>query len=154
MPIRTVKPSGFQEFTASGTFTVPAGVQLVYVSGCAAGGGGSYDGTNAPGNGGAGQSVVRKPMTVIPGAALPVVIGAGGNAGASGGTGGNTTFNGLTLFGGTGGFPNATGFNGGIGLPSAFGTGTAGASRGYGSGGGCTSSAASAGGPGYLLIEW
>lgn len=155
MPIRTVKPSGYQEFTANGTFNVPAGVSVVYVSGCAAGGGAQYDGSNAPGPGGAGQSIVRKPMAVTPGSALPVVIGSGGATGsAGGGAGGNTTFNGLTLFGGTGGTPNASGYGGSIGMPSAFGTGTGSTARGYGAGGGCVNNSPAAGAAGYLLIEW
>lgn len=35
-----VSPHGFSRFTSSGSFTVPAGVTQIFVSGCAAGGGG------------------------------------------------------------------------------------------------------------------
>ena len=34
-----------EEFTASGTFLVPAGVTLLWVSGCAGGGGGAVAGS-------------------------------------------------------------------------------------------------------------
>lgn len=152
MPVTNTRPTGAQEFTASGNFTVPGGVTRVFVSGCGGGGGSVYDGVNAPGAGGAGRSVVRKPMAVTPGAVLPVVIGA---AGAVASAGGATTFNGLSLNGGSAGTSWASGSASQLGQPSAFGSGTTGLGNGYGVGGGCIAAGSqSTGTAGYLLIEW
>jgi hypothetical protein len=93
-------------FTSSGTWTVPQGVTTILVSGCAAGGGGGGGGTtNSSGGsavsgagGGAGQSVIKKSISVIPGHSLSITIGAGGAGGAGGAAGGS---NGAT--GGAGG---------------------------------------------------
>ena len=152
MGIKTVKPTGFQEFTASGSFTVPAGVTLVYVSGCAGGGGSVSNGTDAPSIGGAGRSVVRKPMAVTPGAVLPVVVGAAGGTGLSGGS---TTFNGMLLKGGAPGISLSGGaFMAQIGQSSPWGCGTLGTGFGFGVGGGTNGSSQSVGTAGYLIIEW
>lgn len=106
-----------QEFTASGSFTVPAGVTQIFASGCAAGGGGaassgsgsSYTG----GGGGAGQSVIRKPIAVTPGQVVTITIGAAGAGGAAGANngvdGGNTVVGSITLTGGGGGKTLASG---------------------------------------------
>jgi len=119
---------GIARFTANGSFTIPAGVTTVYVSGCAGGGGGGGSGSGssswmaAAGGGGAGQSVIRQPFTVTPGQKLTIVIGAGGAAGLggpansngsqgnSGTAGGNTTITevGLALIGGGGGGGSST----------------------------------------------
>lgn len=68
-------------FTASGTFTVPAGVTSAHVLVVGGGGGG------AMGGGGGGEVVVKKGVTVTPAAAVAVTVGAGATAqgGASGG---------------------------------------------------------------------
>lgn len=72
-------------FTASGTWTVPAGVDEVdvYVVGGGAGGAGAkiYGG-----GGGGGYCKLYKDITVTPAASIPIVIGAGG-AGGTGSTG-------------------------------------------------------------------
>lgn len=110
----TARPAGapllpnVQLFTASGTFTVPRGVTLVYVSGCGGGGGGgaSSDPGNYPGGGGGGAACVRTPVTVTPSASVTVTIGAAGTAGneSAGGAGGATSFgSAISLPGGLGG---------------------------------------------------
>ncbi|WP_155638642.1 hypothetical protein [Burkholderia cepacia] len=116
---------GIARFVSSGTFTVPAGVTTIYVSGCAGGGGGgagagnnngqsSLVGGGGGGGGGAGQSVLKQSFSVTSGATITVTIGAAGTAGTggvvgaggAGGAGGNTTLTGgasLVLTGGAGG---------------------------------------------------
>lgn len=82
-----------QEFLANGTFTVPSGVTVLSLTGCA-GGGGGYGGAwvCAGGGGGAGQGVVGFPCPVTPGSTHAVAIGAGGAGGSPGNTGGSTSF--------------------------------------------------------------
>jgi hypothetical protein len=109
--------SGIQEFTQSGTFTVPAGVTrlLVEMWGAGGGGGGGFVGGegcspnpfggcytyNIPGNqghGGGGGSYTRTIIAVTPGSTYSVVMGTGGAGGAGdtgtgpadGGVGGTT----------------------------------------------------------------
>jgi hypothetical protein len=107
-------------FTASTTWTVPAGVHLINHSiwggGGGGGGGGPGAGTNATGGGGGGFS--QGPLAVTPGDVLTITVGAGGAAGgtpaATGGTGGasSVTVPGgatVTANGGTGGY-GANGF--------------------------------------------
>lgn len=99
-----------QLFTASGTFTVPAGVTSVKVT--VIGGGAGFSQSYGNGNaGGCGIGV----YTVTPGSAITVTVGAGTNAasGASS-TGGTTSFGGfVSATGGAGKAPGTT--NGGIG---------------------------------------
>ena len=101
-------------FTGAASFTVPAGVTTIYVSGCAGGGGGGGSiGVGAStvvsgaGGGAAGEFLVRQPYSVTPGQVLAVTVGSGGSAGGVGGNGGNggaTALGALfTLAGGTGG---------------------------------------------------
>jgi hypothetical protein len=105
-PSSSVTTKGVQRFSSNGSFTVPAGVSTIYVSGCAGGGGGgagggggstTYNGSGGAG-GGAGEPTIRTPIAVTPGHVLSVVIGAGGagGAGSSGATGGNGTNGGDT----------------------------------------------------------
>jgi hypothetical protein len=167
---------GIQRFTANGSFTVPAGVTKIWLSGCAGGGGGGAcpGGTSAiasgGGGGGAGQPVIKLQVAVTPGQVIPIVIGAAG-IGASVGTaataGGNTLVGTsgalLVLSGGNPGISgvNASGFvpgpTGGQGFPAggdatdtvanvAAGYGGFGASGPFGTGG---SSARSGTGSGY-----
>lgn len=101
-----------QTFTASGTFTVPAGVQFVIVDmvgGGAGGSGGGVSGYNGYG-GGSAMAIMGKRIAVTPGASMSVTIGAAGTAGTKStttsygavapGDGGDTTFGGLTAKGG------------------------------------------------------
>jgi len=100
---------GIQVFTASGTFTVPAGITSVRVKVYGGGGGGRYAGTQYfPGRGGYIEAIV--PVTL--GGTVAVTVGAGGTSG--GGTGGTSSFGTLaTATGGLGGtisnFPGAQG---------------------------------------------
>ena len=150
-----------QLFTSSGTFTAPVGVTKIYLT-CAAGGGGGSGASATKGGcgGGAGQSIINVPYTVVPGNSYTVTIGAGGAGGAyenDGVDGGDTVFDSLSLTKGTkglygggtpaggtgGGVANLNGFaasgaggvGGGIGIKG--GDGGANAAT-YGSGGGGT----------------
>lgn len=80
-------------FTASGSFTVPAGVTTIYISACASGGGGGSGGSNSGGQsslvgggggggGGAGQSIMRQPFAVTPGQVIAITLGPAGTGGA------------------------------------------------------------------------
>ena len=111
-------PSGSQTFTSNGTFTVPAGVTSITVSGVGGGGGGgggratTFEGSSGAfrifaqggGAGGAGAQVLNQPMSVTPGQQIAITIGNGGAGGAggvnsqngsSGSNGGNTVVAGL-----------------------------------------------------------
>ena len=83
-------PIGRVLFTNSGIFTVPAGVNIVWVSLVGGGsGGGGTDGfvpriANG-GGGGSGDVHYRVPVSVTPGEAVNITIGGGGLGGTSGG---------------------------------------------------------------------
>ncbi len=121
-----------RRFTASGSFTVPAGVTQIWVSGCAGGGGGGSSlATNTSSfvtggsGGGAGQPILRVPVSVTPGAVIPVTIGTGG-------TGATAALNNATAGGNTqlgtagalvnlgGGSPGSVG-GGGTTVPGDYG---------------------------------
>jgi len=136
-------------FTTSGSWTCPAGVTTVYVSGGGGGGGGgggagsvgSGQSSSCGGGGGAGQNVIKTPVTVVPGTVYAITIGAAGTAGvagiagtagSAGGDGGATTFGSLlTLSGGGGGGGGAVGPGAGGGIGGGIG-GTNGGSAGGG----------------------
>lgn len=106
---------GSQTFTATGTFTVPAGVTEVIVEvwgGGGGGGGGASTANGGSGGGGAGYS--RKRITgLVPAATIAVTVGLGGTAGPyglNGGAGGSSTF---------GAYCSATGGAGGLCLASS-----------------------------------
>ena len=109
-----------QAFTASGTFTVPAGVTKVMVTVVGAGGGGGGDSGSAAGaGGGAGGAAIKTITGLTPGDTVAVTIGAGG-AGVSSGTaatGGTSSF---------GAYCSATGGTGGRGNGGDFGIGGSG----------------------------
>lgn len=137
-------------FTTSGSWTCPAGVTTAYLSGCAAGAGGGGGGgsigsgasSGAGGGGGGGASVIKQPVTVVPGTVYTITIGSGGvggnggaigASGSDGSDGGNTSFGALlTLTGG------GRGFGGGGVSPGVLGGGFGGS---YGGGGGGSGSA-------------
>ncbi|QIY79236.1 glycine-rich domain-containing protein [Chromobacterium violaceum] len=113
---------GKKLFTTDGTFTVPADVTTIYVSGTGGGGGGSGKATSSDPYGGAGgggaEAVLAKEIAVKPGTSLTITIGKGGSGGAAGlagVSGGATSFGDLlTLKGGggataAGNTPNAQG---------------------------------------------
>lgn len=75
-----------KEFTASGTWDVPAGVTLIGISAWAGGGGGGAASTYGGGGGGGGAiEVTAVTVPVTPGETITVTVGAGGAAGAAGG---------------------------------------------------------------------
>lgn len=129
---------GSQLFITSGTFTVPAGVNKIYVSavgGGAGGGGGAgtngdtaYFGGGGGAGGGAGQSILNAAYSVIPGDAISITIGAGGGGGTGGiaGVGGNV--------GGGGGDTIIGSFATAKGAPLTFGGGVQMSSGNAGSG--------------------
>jgi hypothetical protein len=114
-------------FTSSGTWTVPQGVTTILVSGCAGGGGGGSNTSNGGPGGGAGQSVIKKSISVTPNSTINITIGAGGAGGtnnAAGGNGGSTTLVSggstlLSLNGGNGGAGGTSAVLGGDGYPAA-----------------------------------
>lgn len=96
--------NGIQEFTQSGTFTVPSGVTHILVEMLGAGGGGGGGGspsklecnsygicvlfTGVGGGGGGGGGYVRAVIAVVPGATYTVTVGVGGAGGQIGSTNG------------------------------------------------------------------
>ena len=147
----TAVTTSSQTFTASGTFTVPAGIRNVQAYVIGGGGGGSAGG----GGGGGGGVLLVNSFQVQPGQTIVVGIGAGGAGGTSlsqgnAGSGGNSTFGPFTAIGGgAGGYVNgiAGGSGGGSGNGAAF-TGGAGTLGQGNAGGGDPSSYTSAAGGG------
>jgi len=122
-----------QTFTASGTFTVPAGVTqlMVFIASGGGGGGGgkAFNSSTSASGGGGGASAFFPPMLVAVTALsnIPVVIGTGGAGGVglaysqsytigNGGNGGSSSFGSIAFNGSKGGFgANATGTGGNAG---------------------------------------
>lgn len=117
-----------QDFTSSGTFTVPAGVTTVWVTMTGGGGSGAALRSFTPAAGGAaGAYCIKRAVTVTPGASITVTIGAGGagipmysNGDFQGNQGGTTSFGSVSVSGGYGGqfrssvaMPTPGGANGG-----------------------------------------
>jgi len=135
----------YQKFTASGTWSKPAGFdanRMVVVEAWGGGGGGYSGGLTGAGAGGGGGYVRREiRLGDIP-ASVAVTVGAGGGPLAAGG---NTTFGSLlTALGGGAGTISAGGKGGGIGGgASQTSSNTAGNDAGniYGGGGGSTGGA-------------
>lgn len=73
---------GMQTFTASGTFTVPYGVNTIDVFLVGGGGGGcsAIGGYGGGGGGGGGYTKTYKTIPVTPGSLIPITVGAGGTA--------------------------------------------------------------------------
>ena len=144
--------AGFQVVSATGTFTVPAGVYRlryrVWGGGGGSGGCGSA-GQTAGGAGGGGYS--EGVASVTPGQTVSCTIGAAGTAGGaggSGGTGGTTSFTaGALTVSATGGSGSSNGIGSG-GNGAAGGTGSGGQNNLTGAGG-CSGSG-STGGPGGM----
>lgn len=73
-----------QTFTSSGTFTVPAGVETLFVTMCGGGGGffdEQYYAVYVRNGAGAGGYYLNEPVAVTPGATLTITVAAGGNSG-------------------------------------------------------------------------
>lgn len=159
--------NGYQEFTADGTFTVPNGVSMVYVTMIGGGGGGGSGGTGngtankvASGGGGGspGNLLLRVPVVVESGAEIPVDIGSAGSGGAGvtgdgtfhngndGANGQDTSFGALVARGGRKGLGGSglsvSGTPSSIKVPGANGGGDA---LVYGAGGASTPTAGQAG---------
>jgi hypothetical protein len=120
--------SGNQSFLASGTWTAPAGVRVVFVTGTGGGGGGggSQSSSSEGGGGGGGASCYNSPVKVTPGTVYNVTVGAKGTGGAyngNGTAGGNSAFVGdvatITLGGGGGGQKGRTAGSGGVATVTA-----------------------------------
>lgn len=166
---------GFQLFTTSGTFTVPKGVDEIYITvvgGGGGGGGGNFYGY-AGGKGGAASAVYKAKCVVTPGATFTVTRGNGGNggnggtnSGVAGSAGGTSSFGALVSAsgggGGGGGSNSANGANAAFGNAYPFslgaaangangtagGAGYAGSTIWYGCGGGGGGGGNNAGGKG------
>jgi len=128
--------SGFQVFTASGSYAAPSGVDKILVTVVGAGGGGgggdSDQGANGyGGGGGAGATIYRHLFKVTAGNSYTVTIGTGGTAGTSGPTGSNGTAGTSSSFAGdtkpTNYTVTAAGGSGGGGAAAGLGAGGAGA---------------------------
>ena len=74
-----------QEFTSSGTFTVPSGVSCVFIT--MIGGGSGGKGGTGGGGGGSGEYTIRLPKVVTPGGTLSITVGTGGAGGVDNGGG-------------------------------------------------------------------
>jgi hypothetical protein len=97
-----------QTFSASGTWTCPAGVTSATVQGWGGGGsGGGATGNPAAGGGGSGGAYTSATLTVVPGTVYTVTVGSGGTgstgAGASGGSSWFSSSTTLLAVGGSGG---------------------------------------------------
>ena len=68
-------------FTSSGTFTAPAGVTQVFISGCSTGGDGGIGSFSANGGGGSsGRTIIDYPYTVVPGNDYTVTVNNNGTS--------------------------------------------------------------------------
>gem|GEM_PF-1311995 len=149
--------SGYQEFTASGIFSVPAGVTTITIEVIGAGGAG---GTNGGGGGGGGGYAIGT-YQVVPMIDLTVTVGIAGS-GSSGGTSGVSGL--ISASGGENGFqvpnPNlggggagGTGMNGNI-VNYTGGSGGGGYYTYFGGGGGGAAGSVSDGYAGGNTITW
>ena len=133
-----------QNYLAAGTYTfvAPADVTTVVFAGISGGGaGGSQSGAAGKSGGGGGGAFVEDIITVTPGTAYTITVGAGGTVGATtGGQGGSTSFGATSVAGG--GFGGGTGSSGVGGGAGAGGTVSAGGGTGnFAGGAGATGSA-------------
>ncbi len=122
-----------QTWTTPGitVWTVPAGVNTVFVMVVGGGGGGGGAGVAGGGGGGAGSLPVCAPITVTPGGNVGISVGGGGGGGAAntnpgtGGAGGASYFNGpvssIYSEGGAAGVGHGGGGAGGSGASSVAG---------------------------------
>ena len=130
---------GQQNFTSSGTFTVPAGVTSIAVLciGGGGGGGGSEDSDETGGGGGGGALAYVNNLSVTAGESLTVTVGSGGNGGGGGGngsSGGSSSLarGGTTLVQANGGGGGQHRGSGGSGGTVSTGTGGSGGQGGQG----------------------
>jgi hypothetical protein len=145
----------YWQFTASGTWNKPAGLDddtMVTIEAWGGGGSGASS-TNGPGGGGGGYSSTRMRIADLP-ASVSVTVGAGGVVGSNGG---NSTFGAILTGYGGGRGGNISGGGGGGGggelAAGSVGSGTAGGNGGTGGSvsggtGGSGGNLANAGSPG------
>ncbi|MEQ8302207.1 MAG: T9SS type A sorting domain-containing protein [Cyclobacteriaceae bacterium] len=133
-------PIRIRYYTASSTFTVPAGVGAVTVQAWGAGGGGggadSNSTNNRAGGGGAGGTYTLATGVAVTGT-ITVTVGNGGTAGNNpipGGTGGTTTFASAAPVSAVGGAGGTSGLSTGDAMTGAGGAGAAGTTFGGGDG--------------------
>jgi len=149
-------PTGQQNFTSSGTFTVPAGVTsiAVVVVGGGGGGGGSEDSDETGGGGGGGALAYVNNLSVTAGESLTVTVGSGGNGGngdSGGSSGGFSRLarGGTTLAQANGGGGGQHRGSGGSGGTVSTGTGGSGGQGGQGSNRNGSNSGGGGGAGGY-----
>lgn len=89
-------------FNSSGTFTVPSGIDTIYVTAAGGGGGGANGVSGTGGAGGGGGAYVKsQKISVTAGSSISITIGEGGKHGSTSTDGGTTTIgNYFTLNGG------------------------------------------------------
>ena len=124
IPVDITAAAGGGTHTISPYWVVPAGVTRIFAE--VYGGGGGGGGGNAISDvagGGASGGMVLGFITVVPGIAMAVVVGAGGlgNTAGQGNTGSTSTFSSFTGGGGGGGEGNAILAHGGTGTASSGG---------------------------------
>ena len=141
-----------QVFSASGTYTVPAGVTIVTVecwgAGGAGGGNNSINGTGGGGGGGAYTKATN--VAVVPNSTYAITVGAGGVPGVNSGNGNiSSAVLGSTISAnaGAGGSFSANGIGGSGGSSGTYngGSGSNGVTGNYGGGGGGSAGTASNG---------
>lgn len=138
-----VTAHGSQTFTASGTWTCPAGVRAItrafLVGGGGAGGAGEDSGNSKPwyggGGGGGGYTTTVKNISVNPGQKYAVVVGSGGTPQTSG-TGGTSSIAGIASANGGTNCLGSYGEDGGSGAGSGGESGSSGSGGNGGSDGG------------------
>lgn len=116
-PVETNSFTNVTKVTATGNFTVPAGIYKILVKAWGGGGGGAGSALNHCGGGGGSGSYSESYLNVTPGQVIACTIGAGGSGGtgANNGTaGGSTSFGAyVTCGGGLFGYANGTAGQGG-----------------------------------------
>lgn len=102
---------GRRAYTASGTFTIPAGVRVINIHCTGGGGSGGYENYKdkyAGGGGGGGYTSYKNGISVTPGQNIAVIVGTGGKGGTwpdneSNGSTSSAVLNGTTLVSAAGG---------------------------------------------------
>ena len=149
-------PQGQQDFTSSGSFTVPTGVTSINIVAVGAGGGGGGTDNNdeTGGGGGGGALAYVNTISTTPGESLTITVGTGGNGGgrgANGGGGGSSSVDrgGTTLVQANGGSGGQHAGAGGAGGTVNTGSGGAGGAGGAGSNGNTNDAGGGGGAGGY-----
>jgi len=166
-PVSSSPQLAVAQFTASGSWTVPAGVteaEVVLIGGGGAGAG--ITGSNYGGSGGCAGQITYSVVATTPGDTLTITIGAGGASNTQDAGGASTCTGATTANGGAGGLGNPDiysiaggnggGYGGGQGGVSGTTGPTAGSSPGAGGGGGFMGieQAGAAGADGYCEIRY